>query len=66
MPLINCEIELYLPISKAYIISEISITPAVAGNSDVNPPVLAVAAIQTTRANFQTMLNTNAKHFKQC
>ena len=53
LPLINCEIELYLTCSKECIISEISITPRVAGNPNANPPVLAVAAIQTTGATFQ-------------
>ena len=53
MPLINCEIELGLPWSKECIISEISITPRIAGNPRANPPVLAVAARQTTGATFR-------------
>ena len=52
-PLINCEIDLDLSLSKEYIIFEISITPRVVGNPDVNPPVPGVAAIQTTGATFQ-------------
>ena len=38
---------------KEWIISEISITPRVIGDSDANPPVLGVTAIQTTGATFQ-------------
>ena len=51
--LINFEIELDLSWSKVCIISEISITPAVSGNTDAIPPVLKVAAIQATGATFQ-------------
>ena len=50
---INCEIELDLSWSKECIISEISITPAVHGNPNANPPFPDVAAIQTTGATFQ-------------
>ena len=38
---------------KECMISEILITPRVAGNADVNTPVPEVAAIQTTGAKFQ-------------
>ena len=48
----NCEIELGLPWSKECIISDISIIPAVLGNSNDNPHVPEVVAIQTTRATF--------------
>ena len=53
LPLINCEIELDLSSSKKHIVSEISITPRVAGNPNANTPVLVVVAIQTTGATFQ-------------
>ena len=53
LPLMNCEMELHLSWSKECTISEISITPRVAGNQNVNPPVPDVAAIQTTKATFQ-------------
>ena len=53
LPLINCEKELDLSCSKKCIISEMSITPRIAGNQDANPPALDVAAIQTTGAIFQ-------------
>ena len=53
LPLINCETKFDLSRSKESIISEISITPAVAGNPNVNPPVLIGEAIQTTEATFQ-------------
>ena len=53
MPLTNSKIELELSWSKECIISEISITPAVAGNPDANPPVLDVVAIQTIGITFQ-------------
>ena len=53
LPLTNCKTELDLSWSKNCIISEISITPRVAGNPNVNPPVLAVATIRTTSATFQ-------------
>ena len=52
LPLINCEIELDLSWSKECIISEISVIPEVIGSPDANPPVLEVAAIQTTVATF--------------
>ena len=51
--MINCVIELDLSWSKECIISEISITPRVAGNPNTNLPVPAVAAIQITGATFQ-------------
>ena len=38
--------------SKEFIISEISIIPAVSGNPDANPSVSDVTAIQTTSATF--------------
>ena len=56
--------------------SEISITPRVAGNSNANPPAPAIAAIETTRAIFQTnnaklyvpvvtlSINDNIKYFE--
>ena len=53
LPSINCEIELKLSCSKECIISEMSITPAVSGNLNVNPPFPDVAAIQTTGTTFQ-------------
>ena len=51
--MINCEIELDLTWSKYFIISEISITPAIADNPGANPPVPVVAARQTTGVKFQ-------------
>ena len=53
LPLINCEIELDLSSSKEYIISEISIIPAVVGNPDANPPASDRAGVKTTGATFQ-------------
>ena len=53
LPLINCEKKLDLSRSKECIISEISITHSVPVNPDTDPPVPAVAAIQTTTATFQ-------------
>ena len=53
LPLINCEIELDLSWSKKFIISEILITPAQPGNPNANPPIIDVAAIQTTRPTFE-------------
>ena len=53
LPLINCEIKLDLSWSKEFIIYEISITPRTPANSDVNPPVQKVAAVQTIRTAFQ-------------
>ena len=44
LPLINCEIQLDFLWSKECIISEISITPRVVGDSNDNPPVPAVTA----------------------
>ena len=60
LPLINYEISFDLLWSKECIISEISITPAVAGNPNSNPPVMAAAAIQTTSRTFQI---NNAKFY---
>ena len=51
--LINCELELDLSRSKNCIISELLRTTAVADNPDANPPVLEVAATQTTGTIFQ-------------
>ena len=48
------EIELDLPWSKNFIITEISRTAAVATDPDMNPPVQARAARQITGAIFQT------------
>ena len=48
--LISCEMELDLPWSKEFIISEILIT---SGNPNANPPITDVAAIQTTRPIFE-------------
>ena len=54
LPLTNCKTELDLSRSKNCMISEISITPRVAGNPNANPPVLAMATIQAASATFQT------------
>ena len=51
--MINSEIELDLTWSKYCIISEISVTPAIAGNSRANPPVTAMEKKQTNGATFQ-------------
>ena len=51
--MIKCELELDLSWSKECIISEISITPAIAGNPRASPTVPAVAARQATGATFQ-------------
>ena len=51
--MINCDIEIGLPQSKEYVISEILITPAIAGNPRANPPGQATEARQTTGATFQ-------------
>ena len=51
--MINCKVKLDLSWSKECIISEISITTSVVVNPNVNPPVLVVAAIETTTASFQ-------------
>ena len=56
LPLINCELKLDLSWPKECIISEISITPAIASN----PTVPAMAARQATGATFQI---NNAKLF---
>ena len=60
LPLIKCELELDLSWSKECIISEISITPAIAGTPRANSTVPAVAARQATAATFQI---NNAKLF---
>ena len=57
---INCEIEIDLSWSKECIISELSITPRVAGNPDARPTVQAREAIQTTGATF---LINNVKRY---
>ena len=51
--LINCAIEPYLSWSKECIISEILITPTVAGNQNQNPSAQAMAAIKTAGATFR-------------
>ena len=51
--LINCAIEPYLSWSKECIISEILITPTVAGNQNQNPSAQAMAAIKTAGAKFR-------------
>ena len=61
--MINCEIELDLLFSEEYIIFEISITPRVVGNPDVNPPVPGVGTIQTTGETFP---RNNAKFYVPC
>ena len=48
MPLIEPETEINLTWSKTCIISEISITPRIAGNPNARPPVQAREARQTT------------------
>ena len=50
---INCETELDLPWSAECTISEISVTTIVFGNPNVDPPVPAMAAVQTTGETFQ-------------
>ena len=54
LPVINCEIKLDLPWSKEFIISEISITPAVPGNLNGNSSVSDMGGIQTTGETFET------------
>ena len=58
LSLINCEIELHLSCSKECIISAISIKPGVVADTDANPPLPEVAAVQKTGTAFQT---NNAK-----
>ena len=58
--MINCGVELDSSWSKEFIISEILITPRVAGNPNANPFVSDVEAIQTTGATFQI---NNAKFY---
>ena len=53
LPFINCEIEIDLTWSKECIVSEISITPAIAGNPNARPPVQARETRQTTGSTFQ-------------
>ena len=53
MVLINCEIELDLSWSKECIISEISITPRIAGNSNARPPIPDSKARKKFAATFQ-------------
>ena len=53
MAFINCEIELDLSWSNKCIISEISITPRIAGNLNARPPVTDRQARQTTGATKQ-------------
>ena len=65
LPLINCEIELNLSWSKESIISEISITPAVPGDPDANPPVPDMTAIQKTSTKFQIINAKFLKYIKQ-
>ena len=52
MPLISCEIEPDLKWTKNCVLSEISITPRIAGNPNARP-VQAREAKQTTGATFQ-------------
>ena len=51
--MINCEIELEFSWSKKCIVYEMSIIPAVSGNSNASPPVSDLIAIQITSAIFQ-------------
>ena len=51
--MINCEIELDLSWLKEIIISEISITPRIAGNTNARAPVPHREARQTTGTAFQ-------------
>ena len=51
--MINSEIELELSWSKECIVSEISITPRIAGNPNARPPIPEREATQTTGATFQ-------------
>ena len=59
MPLINCEIELDLPLPKEYI-SDFFLTLTIPATPDANPYVQEVAATKTTVAAFQT---NNAKFY---
>ena len=54
LPLINCQIGIDLSWSEECIVSEISITPEIAGNPNARPPVQVREAIQTSGALFQT------------
>ena len=54
LPLVNCQIGIDLSWSEECIVSEISITPTIAGNPNAKPPVQVREAIQTTGALFQT------------
>ena len=49
LPLMNCEIERDLSLSRYCIISKLSRTPA----APANPPVPSIEATETTRATFQ-------------
>ena len=53
LPLINFQIELDLSCSKECIISEISITPRIPTNADVNPHVQEVTVIQKAGETFR-------------
>ena len=53
LTLINCGIEIDLSWPKECIISEILITPVIAGYPNTRPPISAVAARQTTGLTFQ-------------
>ena len=53
LSLINCEIELDLSWLEDCIISQISRTPVVAANPNVNPPFQAATATKTSNATFQ-------------
>ena len=51
--MINCGTEIDLSLSKEWIMSEISITPRIAGNRNARPPAQAREARQTTGVTFQ-------------
>ena len=53
LPVINCEIKLDLSWSKEFIISEISITPAVPGNLEANSSISDMGVIQKTGETFE-------------
>ena len=54
LSLINCEIELDLPLPKEYIISDFLLTLTIPATPDANLYVQEVAATKTTVAEFQT------------
>ena len=60
LPLINCEIELDLPLPKEYIISEFFFTLTIPATPDANPYVQEVPATKTTVAAFHA---NNAKFY---